>query len=82
MNKIEFTYDVTWGSFLRILLDGVNYQDYNWYFPEQDIFFSVIKKSRFLKVTSGKLFEKILSSGKKYLIQKAILKELKIMKTL
>ena len=68
MNKIEFSYDVTWGSFLRDLFDGINYLEYNWYFSEQDIFFSVIKKSRFLKVTSGKLFAKILNSGKKYLI--------------
>ena len=68
MNKIEFSYDVTWGNFLHTLLDGTNYQQYNWYFSEQDIFFSIIKKSRFLKVTSGKLFAKILNSGKKYLV--------------
>ena len=53
MNKIEFSYDVTWGNFLHTLLDGINYLEYNWYFSEQDIFFSVIaqrgRRNRFCR---------------------------------
>ena len=68
MIGIRFELNVTWDNVLKDLLNNINYKEYNWYFKEQDIYFNIKDKSKFLKKTSGELLENIINSNEKYLI--------------
>ena len=71
MIGIRFELNVTWDNVLKDLLNNINYKEYNWYFREQEIYFNIKDKSKFLKKTSGELLESIIQSKEKYLILKA-----------
>ncbi len=71
MIGIRFELNVTWDNALKDLLNNINYKEYNWYFREQEIYFNIKDKSKFLKKTSGELLESIIQSKEKYLILKA-----------
>lgn len=68
MIGIRFELNVTWDNVLKDLLNNINYKEYNWYFKEQDIYFNIKDKSKFLKKSSGELLENIINSNEKYLI--------------
>ena len=70
MIGIRFELNVTWDNVLKDLLNNINYKEYNWYFREQEIYFNIKDKSKFLKITPGELLESIIQSNEKYLILK------------